>query len=226
VVRQAGVVSLAQAAAHGYSADRVHRRVREGRWRRLHPGVFLVGGHRLTDEARVRSAWLWAGEASVVAGPAAAHWHGMLARAANVVDLTVPSRVKPRPRAGVRLRRRDLAQEDVVALRGVRVVCAGLAALETAVALAEGPRSSTARCSGTSRSRTCMPPIAAIWDLPGRPACTGCLWPQLTVRIRWPSGSSSECSAQRGLKDGCWATGVGPTRLTVAQIVAALAAAS
>ena len=138
VARQAGVVSLAQAAAHGYSADRVHRRVREGRWRRLHPGVFLVGGQRLTDEARVRAAWLWAGESSVVAGPAAAHWHGMLARAANVVDLTVPSKAKPRPRAGVRLRRRDLGDDDVLALRGVRVVGAGLAALETAVALPDG----------------------------------------------------------------------------------------
>src|SRR3954454_13048222 len=76
---QAGVVSLAQATAHGYSADRVQRWARAGRWRRLHPGVFLIGGHRLTDEARMRAAWLWANEA-VVTGPAAAHWHGMLGR--------------------------------------------------------------------------------------------------------------------------------------------------
>jgi hypothetical protein len=57
VARQAGVVTLAQAAAHGYSGDRVRRRVREGRWRRLYPGVVLLGGHRLTDEARVWAAW-------------------------------------------------------------------------------------------------------------------------------------------------------------------------
>ncbi len=137
MARQAGAVSLAQAVAQGYSADRVHRQVRARRWRRLYPGVFLVGGHRLTDEARVRAAWLWAGEASVVTGPAAAYWHGMLG-GVNVVDLTVPSAAKPRPRTGVRLRRRDLALDDVMALRDIRVACAGLAALETAVVVPDG----------------------------------------------------------------------------------------
>ena len=120
VARQAGVVSLAQAVAHGYSAARAHRRVREGGWRRLHPGVFLVGGHRLTDEARVRAAWLWAadpdaagpraaGPKVAVTGPAAAHWHGMLARGPAVVDVTVPRGAKPRAQPGLRVHRRDLA---------------------------------------------------------------------------------------------------------------------
>jgi len=135
VARQDGVVSLAQAAAHGYSADRVQRRVRERRWQRLHPRVVLVGGHHLHDAARIRAAWLWAGDRSVVAGPAAAHWHGMLARAPAVVDLTVPAGVHLGPRPGIRLRRRDLPQDDVVGVRGVRVTGKALTALETAAAL-------------------------------------------------------------------------------------------
>jgi very-short-patch-repair endonuclease len=139
VARQDGVVSLAQAAAHGYSADRVQRRVREGRWRRLHPRVVLVGGHRLDDAARVRAAWLWAGDRSVVAGPAAAHWHGMHARAPAVVDLTVPANVHLNPQPGVRLRRRDLPSQDVVTVRGVRVTGKALTTLETATALPDGP---------------------------------------------------------------------------------------
>jgi very-short-patch-repair endonuclease len=178
VARQAGVVSLAQAVAHGYSAGRAHRRVREGSWRRLHPGVFLVGGHRLTDEARVRAAWLWAAELDVaqseaagsgaaqlraarqvvpeaagpdgaapgaaistvaVAGSAAAHWHGMVGRAPAVVDVTVPRRAKPRARPGVRIHRRDLACADVITLRGLRVAGKGLATLETALVLPDGP---------------------------------------------------------------------------------------
>jgi len=156
LARQAGVVSLAQAVAHGYSAARAHRRVREGGWRRLHPGVFLVGGHRLTDEARVRAAWLWAAELDTAAdepaeaasraagpevaitGPAAAHWHGMLARGPAVVDVTVPRRTKPRARPGLRVHRRDLSAADVVTLRGLRVAGKGLATLESAIALPDG----------------------------------------------------------------------------------------
>ncbi len=46
-----------QAVSSGMSAATVHRRVRTGLWERLYPTVYLVGGHRLTDEARVRAAW-------------------------------------------------------------------------------------------------------------------------------------------------------------------------
>ena len=74
------------------SAATVQRRVREGSWERLHPAVYLVGGHRLTAEARVRAAWLWAGEDAAVSGPAAAFWHGLLDRAPDEIEVTVPRR--------------------------------------------------------------------------------------------------------------------------------------
>lgn len=70
VARQAGMVSLAQAVAAGMSPDTVQRRAQRGRWSRLHPGVYLLGGHRLTPEARIRAAWLWGGPLSVITGPA------------------------------------------------------------------------------------------------------------------------------------------------------------
>jgi hypothetical protein len=59
--RQAGVVTLAEAMSCGLSADTVRRRARDGRWTRLHPSVYLIGGHRITGEARMWAAWLWAG---------------------------------------------------------------------------------------------------------------------------------------------------------------------
>jgi hypothetical protein len=49
--RQCGVIALRQARTSGVSAATVQRRVREGSWERLHPAVYLVGGHRLTAEA-------------------------------------------------------------------------------------------------------------------------------------------------------------------------------
>src|SRR3954452_11155523 len=80
VRRQGGVLALRQAVACGMSAATVQRRAREGSWRRLYPAVYLLAGHRLTDEVRVRAASLWAGEGAVVSGAAAAYWHGMLDR--------------------------------------------------------------------------------------------------------------------------------------------------
>jgi very-short-patch-repair endonuclease len=143
VARQAGVVTLAQAVATGMSAATVQRRVRQGRWSRLHPSVYLVGGHRLTPEARIRAAWLWAGADAVVTGPAAAYWHRMLDSAPAILDLTVPARSKPRPRPGIRLTRRDLYGSDITEHTearsgGIRVAAPPFAALETATALADG----------------------------------------------------------------------------------------
>src|SRR5687768_5109684 len=78
--RQAGVITLAQATGCGMSADVVQRRAASGSWTRLHPAVYLVGGHRLTDAARVWAAWLSAGEGAAVSGRSAAFAHGMLLR--------------------------------------------------------------------------------------------------------------------------------------------------
>ncbi len=136
--RQAGVVTLAQAVTCGLSADTVRRRARDGRWTRLHPSVYLVGGHRLTGEARTWAAWLWAGERSTVCGPAAAHRHGMVSRAPDVVDLTLPSALHRTPRPGLRLHRHDLLSVDRVRVGGLWVTAPPLSALETALALPDG----------------------------------------------------------------------------------------
>jgi very-short-patch-repair endonuclease len=138
VEQQAGVVTLGQAEASGISGSTVRRWVREGRWRRVRPAIFLVGGHRYTDEARIRAVALWAGPQGVITGPAAAYWHRMLERAPVLIDLTVPAGTKPKPQPGIRLHRRDLAAEDVRRRSGVRVAAMPFVALETAVALPDG----------------------------------------------------------------------------------------
>jgi very-short-patch-repair endonuclease len=138
VEQQDGVVSLAQAVACGVSARTVRRWVQEGRWRRVRPTVFLVGGHRYTGEARIRAVALWAGPQGVITGPAAAYRHRMLEHAPALVDLTVPAGRKPKPQPGVRIRRRDLHPEDVRTRLDVRVAAKPFAALETAVALPDG----------------------------------------------------------------------------------------
>jgi very-short-patch-repair endonuclease len=120
------------------SAATVQRRVRQGSWHPLHPAVYLVGGHRLTDEARVRAAWLWAGDRAAVSGPAAAYWHGLLDRAPDEIEVTVPRRLGPGCRPGVRARRRDLLVADRVWTRDLWLTAVPLTVLETAVVLPEG----------------------------------------------------------------------------------------
>jgi len=136
--RQAGVVTLQQAVSCGMSADTVRRRARDGRWTRLHPSVYLVGGHRLNGEARTWAAWLWAGDRATVSGPAAAFRHGMLLRAPDVVDVTLPAARHRRPAPGVRWHRHDLLPLDRTSSGGLWVTAPPLTALETALALPDG----------------------------------------------------------------------------------------
>jgi putative AbiEi antitoxin of type IV toxin-antitoxin system len=98
VARQAGVVTLRQAVGCGLSAATVQRRAREGSWERLYPAVYLVG-----DE-------------SAVSGPAAAYWHGLLERAPDEIEVTDPRRFARGARPGVRVRRRDLFNADLMGM--------------------------------------------------------------------------------------------------------------
>ncbi|MDN5920108.1 MAG: type IV toxin-antitoxin system AbiEi family antitoxin domain-containing protein [Pseudonocardia sp.] len=136
--RQAGVISRAQATALGMSLRTVQRRVASGAWVEVAPGVFLTGGHRLTDEVRVRVAWLWSGPTSLVSGPAAAFWHRLLDHPGRAVDVAVVSSSRRRPPPGVATRRREIADVDRTEIRGVGLTALGLTVLETAAVVPDG----------------------------------------------------------------------------------------
>ena len=136
--RQAGVVGLAQATACGMSRDTVRRRVRNGRWEPLHPRVYLVGGHRLTDEARLWAAWLYAGDRAAVSGPAAAFRHGMLLQAPQVIDVILPAALHRRAQPGIRWHRHDLPAVDRAGIGGLELTARPLTALETALVVPDG----------------------------------------------------------------------------------------
>ncbi|MDN5750567.1 MAG: DUF559 domain-containing protein [Pseudonocardia sp.] len=136
--RQDGLISHAQALAHGVSESTVQRRVRGGAWERLLPRVYLVGGHPPTDASRVRAVGLWVGDDATVSGPAAAWWHGMRATAPAEVIVTVPRRRNPGARSDVQIRRRDLHPVDRMSVRHLWVTDKPLTALETAIAVPDG----------------------------------------------------------------------------------------
>jgi very-short-patch-repair endonuclease len=131
--RHDGVVTLAQAQRCGLSRHAVDRRVRCGHWRRCSPGVYFVDDRPFSDAARVRAA-VWAfGDQAAASGLAAAWWHGLARYAPEIVEVTVPRAAHHPKRQGVRTRRRDLKEVDVVERRGLRVTELGLTVVEAAV---------------------------------------------------------------------------------------------
>jgi hypothetical protein len=130
--RQAGVVCRAQAMRAGMSALQIDRLVARRRWVPLLPRVYRASEYRLTDEARLWAAVLWAGDGAVPCGRAALWWHGLLPAAPQTITLTVPGRC-PDPRPGVDVCRRVLRNRDVTTLRGLTVPVRPLALLDAAV---------------------------------------------------------------------------------------------
>lgn len=137
LAQQAGVISRDQAIGAGLSRDTIDHRVRARRWKPLHPCVYLVAGHRLDDEVRLRAALLWAGDGAVLSGRAAAWWFGLVSDCPSTVGVTVPRLRRLRRRLGVDVRRRDIPPPDRTVHRGLAVTAPALTLLETAVELGD-----------------------------------------------------------------------------------------
>ncbi|MFP5021389.1 type IV toxin-antitoxin system AbiEi family antitoxin domain-containing protein [Pseudonocardia phyllosphaerae] len=130
---QAGLVSREQARSCGLSPHAVRRRVRAGVWSELRPGVYLVGGHRITDEVRVRAAALWGASSScLVSGPAAAFWYGFTPGLAGPPEIVVPPDRSPRRQPGLTIRRSTLDAADRSRHRGLPTVGVARTVLDVA----------------------------------------------------------------------------------------------
>jgi very-short-patch-repair endonuclease len=133
--RQAGVISRTQALAGGLSSATIGRRLARGLWVRLHPGVYLAADHALTSEARLRAAYLWAGQEATLRGVTAAWWHGLWQEPPVWVEIAIPHRRRLSARPRVRVRRSDLHPADRVRSNGLWATAMPLTVLEAAVEL-------------------------------------------------------------------------------------------
>ncbi len=136
--RQDGVLTMAQAGAAGLGPRSVRYRVASGRWERLHPRVYRATDRPMSDAARLRAAAFWAGSRTAVSGAAAAWWLGLLDTCPEVIEVTAARDRQPGRQPGIVVRRRTLAERDLVVVRSVCVTDVPLTVLEAAVAL--GPR--------------------------------------------------------------------------------------
>lgn len=88
--QQSGVVATHQLLDLGVAGSWVDRRVREERWRRLHPGVLVVHTGPLTWRARTTAALLHAGPGAALSHASAAVEHRLRDRFPAVVEVVVP----------------------------------------------------------------------------------------------------------------------------------------
>jgi len=138
--RHDGVLTLDHALTAGISKHAVSRRIRSGQWLRCARGVYFVNDRPFTDAARIRVAVWSLGPAAVASGLAAAWWHHLTQFAPDPVEVTMPRNASGRAIAGVRLRRRDLANEDIVERNGLRTTAVPLTVVEAATRIRDGAR--------------------------------------------------------------------------------------
>ena len=116
--RQWGVVSVGQLSAVGIGRAGVTRRVQGGRLRRVHRGVYAVGGAVLPREGRCLAAVLACGPRAVLSHVSAAvHWN-LLSYEPPRPEVTAPASRKAVP--GIRLHRsHSLDAQDTTNHQGI-----------------------------------------------------------------------------------------------------------
>ena len=116
---QRGVVTRSQALRAGMTTSAIRTEVRNGRWDRAAPGVYVLSGSATTWERALWVAHLHLGPDSCVSHESAGRLHGLPEVPGGIVSLSVPHRRRPRV-PGVRVRRTDdLSRDHVVRLDGL-----------------------------------------------------------------------------------------------------------
>jgi very-short-patch-repair endonuclease len=118
---QDGLILRDQAISAGMTRDQIGNELRRRRWVRVLPRVYAVGVDPRASRTRIRAPWLWAGADSVLAGAAAAWWHGLRASAPMIVEVIVPLGRRMTPQRGVRLIRSNVPSAEIVTVDWIRV---------------------------------------------------------------------------------------------------------
>lgn len=119
LVRQRDVVTRAQAEACALTEAAIRHRIRaNGPWQTLLPGVYLASSGAASARQRVTAAYLYAGNAIAITGPAALVWYSLPSVHTDDVDVLVPLACYRKDERFARLHRTSrvpvCAQEGVV----------------------------------------------------------------------------------------------------------------
>ncbi len=122
--RRHGVITTVDARSRGVSTDQLYTRVRQGRLRRVHRGVFVIAGSPDTWERRIAAAVLGAGEGSLASHSTAAALLQLNEAPFERVEVTVPRHRLPRLDRVLVHRSICLEADDHAATRSIPVTSA------------------------------------------------------------------------------------------------------
>ena len=135
-IRQHGVFATWQLPSIRVSARPLLPRVRDGRLRCLHRGVYAIGPY-VSERGRWMAAALAVGPRGLLSHRAGGSLWDLIASKAGRIDVTVP-RGSPRPRPGLRVHTaRGLLRRDVAAIDGIPVTSLARTLLDLASVLSE-----------------------------------------------------------------------------------------
>ena len=108
---QCGVVSRSQALRAGLTTDMIKFRLRSGRWRLMHRGVYATFTGVPGRGARLWAAVLAAGPGAMLSYQTAAELHGLVDKTTNPIHVTVPHERHVLAAEGISLHRSGRAVE-------------------------------------------------------------------------------------------------------------------
>lgn len=135
LLRQAGVVSRAQALDCGVSRRQIDGLLAGGDWLAVHPGVYRVHVVVPSPESSVRAASLWLGPQAVLTGPGAAWWWVCLPEPPSRLSFTSTSSSRGRRSSTLTVSRSFVDSADQTTHLGLAVLTRPLAVLQAAAAL-------------------------------------------------------------------------------------------
>lgn len=115
VRHQSGVISRTQALRGGLTADMIRFRIRSGRWRQLHSGVYATFTGVPGRSSQLWAAVLSAGPGAVLSHETAAELLRLTDKAADLIHVTVPRQRHVVPALGVSLHRSARAVQAALA---------------------------------------------------------------------------------------------------------------
>ena len=190
--RQNGVVSRSQALRAGLTTDKIKFRLRSGRWRLMHRGVYAT-----FTGAPGRGAWLWAAVLSAGPGAAlsyetAAELHRLTDKPAETIHVTVPHDRRVRAVEGVSLHR---------SARAVQAVQADTYPPRTTV---EETVLDLTQAAGASMTCAAGSPARSRGISPTRTGCVQAM--TVRPRLRWRADLHELIVPPRAVTIRCWSS--------------------
>ena len=153
---------------------------RGGRWQRLLPGVYLAVTGTPTQSQREVAALLYAGQRSLITGPAAVRRHNLRSPGPDAVDVLIPWSRKRQSVAFVRVHRTKRMPERLFATGKIRFAKPARAVADAARLLTRFDDVRAVVCEAVQR-RACT--VSELIEelqagpMPG-PPCSGTPWPR------------------------------------------------